>query len=68
MPKNLNSYLAKLNSYVIEFGKNIVQTDGKVICCTKIKWFKRTERNMLFSLIVHLIEFYYLKRLFTEYF
>ena len=31
MPKKFNSYSAKLNSYVIEFGKNILQTDGKVL-------------------------------------
>jgi hypothetical protein len=40
MPKKFISYSAKLNSYVIEFGKNILQTDGKVltcqICSTKI--------------------------------
>ena len=43
MPKKFNSYSAKLNSYVIEFGKNILQTDGKVltcqICSTKINCF-----------------------------
>lgn len=33
MPKKFNSYSAKLNSYVIEFGKTILQTDGKVLTC-----------------------------------
>ena len=33
MPKKFDSFSAKLNSYVIEFGKNIFQTDGKVLTC-----------------------------------